>query len=92
MSDRERPPIRRRIQAGIATAVADGLEPKSIYLTPDDREELLQSLRATGEWRRGQAEPEQLGGLPLKRVSDRGRSQIYCRHGVARAVPLRLPP
>ncbi len=86
------PPIGRRIKAAVATAVKDGLEPKSIYLTPADRDELLAALKAAGAWCDGEPEPAELGGLALRRVGGRGSSKLYCRHGIGRAIPVRAPP
>lgn len=67
--------IERRIVEAVSRARRDGLEPKSVYLTPDD----LAALEDRGP-------VDQCGGLPIKRVSGRGRSRIYCRHGIARAL------
>ncbi len=76
MSERQMTSIERRIVASIARIKREGLEPKSIYLTPDDFEELTAA--------RGPA--DQVGGLVIKRISGKGRSRIYCRHGIDRAV------
>jgi hypothetical protein len=86
------PPIARRIKAAVAAAIADGLVPKSVYLTPADRDELLAALREAGEWYPGEADPPFIDGLALRRVSGRGTSKVYCRHGIARALPARAPP
>lgn len=72
-------PIEARIAEAIADARREGLTPKSIYLTPADREEL------------GATWPvDQVDGLPIKRVSGKGRSTVYCKHGIARQ--LKAPP
>jgi hypothetical protein len=86
------PPIARRIKAAVAASIRDGLEPKTLYLTPDDREELLRELRKVGAWYPGDPEPEEIGGLQLRRLSGRGHSRVYCRHGIARQLPVQAPP
>ena len=67
--------IERRIIRAIAGAKREGLEPKSLYLTPADLEE----LDSTGA-------VDQVGGLPLKRA--RSKSRLFCRHGIERAIPV----
>lgn len=71
--------VERRILAAVREAKRQGLEPKSLYLSPDDREQLSEALGR---------EPEQVGALPV-RCSAR-RSQLYCRHGIERAIPAKL--
>jgi hypothetical protein len=86
------PPIARRIKAAVQKAFERKLEPRSLYLTPPDRDELLAALKAAGTWWEGEPEPDEVAGLSLRRVSGRGRSRVYCRHGIAVALPVQAPP
>lgn len=72
--------IERRIFAAIRDAAREGLVPKSLYLTPDDRAQLREAM---------DTEPGICAGLPVRGLSARGQSKIYCRHGIARALPKR---
>jgi hypothetical protein len=72
--------IDQLIADAIASAKGEGLEPRSIYLTPADRVELTSAVGPV----------DQLDGLAIKPVSGRGRSRLYCKHGIARALP--APP
>lgn len=92
MSGTRLPPIALRIKAAIINAHKLGYTPRSLYLTPDDREALLLALNAAGTWQRGDPEPDEVVGLQLRRVSGRGRSRLYCRHGVSVTIPVRPPP
>jgi hypothetical protein len=70
--------LERSIVDAIARAKAEGLEPTSIYLRPGQIEELGGIATC--------------GGLPVKRISEKGRPRIYTRHGVARAIAATKPP
>lgn len=67
--------IRLRIADAISRARREGLEPKSLYLTPTDLAELG-----------GSRSVDQVDGLPIKRVSGKGRSRVFCDHGIARRL------
>jgi hypothetical protein len=67
--------LERRILAAVRDAKAEGLEPKSVYLTPED----LEQLDSSGAL-------DQVGGLPVRRVGAKGKSTLYCRHGIARRI------
>ncbi len=70
--------LERAIVATVARMKADGLVPKTIYVTPDDFAELA---------RLGHAET--IGGLAVKRCAGRNGSKIYDRRGVSRSVTLK---
>ncbi len=77
--------IERRIFAAIRDATAEGLEPKSLYLTAQDRAQL------SHRWK---SKPIVAAGLPVRPVDGQGSSRLYCRHGIARAIrkqPSRRP-
>lgn len=69
--------IERRIIEAIRGATADGLVPKSLYLTPDDRAQLRDALGY---------EPETVADLAVRCVSGRGKSRLYCRRGITRSI------
>jgi hypothetical protein len=64
-------PIERAIVDAVRRAVEQGLEPRSIYLTGPD----YRRLRRVD-----------VDGLPVRAVAGKGRSKLYCRHGIARAI------
>jgi hypothetical protein len=66
-------PIELRIVEAVARCRRDGLEPRSIYLNPDDFAELQQL-----------GPLDQAGGLPIKRAAR--KSTICCRYGITRAI------
>jgi hypothetical protein len=66
-------PLERTIVDAISRVKREGLEPTSIYLRPEEIEE----LGGAGE----------IGGLPVKNITGKGRPRIYTRHGLARAIP-----
>jgi hypothetical protein len=63
--------LERAIADTVARAKGAGLEPKSIYATPDDFAELE---------RLGHCET--IGGLAVKRSAGKGSSRLYCRRGI----------
>lgn len=74
--------LERAIVATVARAKAANLEPKSLYLVPADFAEVE---------RLGHADV--IAGLAIKRSAGRGRSKLYCRHGISVALSARpLPP
>ena len=64
--------LERRIVATIAAAAQEGLEARAIYLTPGDRAEFGGATHAAD--------------VPVRDSKGRGRSMLYCRHGIARAI------
>src|SRR3954453_21543237 len=63
----------RGIIDAVARAKKAGLEPKTLYLSPDYREALQLSADVT-----------ELGGLPVKAVAK--TSRLCCRHGIMRGI------
>ena len=70
--------IESAIVATVARARAANLEPRALYLVPDD----VHALERLGH-------AETIGGLPIKRSSPRGRSRLYCRGGITMNVSSR---
>jgi hypothetical protein len=70
--------LARAIIATVARMKADGLQPKTIYATPADFDELASLGHAAT-----------IGGLQVKRSAGKGPSKIYDRHGVTRSVTLK---
>lgn len=64
--------LERAIVDAIARVKAEGLEPSSVYLRPQD----LAELRF----------PERIGGLPVRRITGKGRPRIYTSRGLARNI------
>lgn len=57
----------------VARAAAEGLEATSIYLRPEQIDQL--------------GGIEQAGGLPVRRLAGNGRPRIYTRYGQVRNIP-----
>lgn len=77
--DREETPafveLQRNVYETIKRGEAEGLVRRSIYLRPEHFE-LVPTIFAVEGW----------FGMPLKRVSGKGRSVVYFQHGIARSI------
>jgi hypothetical protein len=65
--------IERRIVDAIARIKAEGMEPRAIYLTPDDRDQLGAGVT-------------EAGGLPIRPISGKGKSTVYTTRGLSRQL------
>lgn len=70
-------PLERTIVDAVAKAVQQGHRLRSLYLRPQDLEEL--------------GHPEAIGGLPVKRLTEKGRPKIYTKSGVALPIAIDKP-
>ncbi len=74
-SRKEPPSIEQRLQSTLESMRADWMAPRAIYLAPQD-------LAAAAE----KGLREEFDGVPIRPAKGRGRSCIYSKQGVARAL------
>ncbi|GGI82036.1 hypothetical protein GCM10007973_18100 [Polymorphobacter multimanifer] len=73
----------RNVEAAVSRARARKLVPKSVYLTAADAAaaEILPLPK------RDPARPPHVMGLPIRPITGKGRSRLYCKHGIALSLP-----